>query len=79
MEQQTASNQGQSTTMNAARAPRRNRAGCVPVIRDDEGKVVCVLLVTSGQYQGKFILPAGKLEDSDLRVEDSALRSVTPC
>ncbi len=64
--------------MNAVQAPRRNRAGCVPVIRNDEGKIACVLLVTSGQYQGKFILPAGKLEDSDLTVEDSALRLLAP-
>jgi 8-oxo-dGTP pyrophosphatase MutT (NUDIX family) len=59
-------------------APRRSRAGCVPVLRDSEGTVVSVLLVTSGQYQGKYILPAGKVEDSDLRADDAALRSATP-
>ena len=59
-------------------APRRSRAGCVPVLRNEDGAVVSVLLVTSGQYQGKYILPAGKVEDSDLRVDDAALRLATP-
>ena len=61
--------------MLAVQKPRRSRAGCVPVIRNEEGEIVSVLLVTSGQFQGKYILPAGKVEDSDLRLEEAALRS----
>ena len=60
--------------MNDVHAPRRSRAGCVPVLRDDEGNICFVLLVTSGQYQGKYIFPAGKVEDSDASAEDAALR-----
>ena len=47
-------------------------------MRNSDGTVVSVLLVTSGQYQGKYILPAGKVEDSDLSADDAALRSATP-
>jgi 8-oxo-dGTP pyrophosphatase MutT (NUDIX family) len=54
--------------------PRRSRAGCVPVIRNEKGDIISVLLVTSGQYQGKYILPAGKVEDSDSHLEHAALR-----
>ena len=61
--------------MPAVQPPRRNRAGCVPVKRNGEGVIVSVLLVTSGQFQGKYILPAGKVEDTDECVEEAALRS----
>ena len=61
--------------MSEMQPPRRNRAGCVPVKRNEEGKIVSVLLVTSGQFQGKYILPAGKVEDADVRMEEAALRS----
>lgn len=64
--------------MLAVPAPRRNRAGCVPVMRNEGGEIVSVLLVTSGQYQGKFILPAGKVEDSDVLLEEAALRFDNP-
>jgi 8-oxo-dGTP pyrophosphatase MutT (NUDIX family) len=64
----------QTDGIHQSEGPQRDRAGCVPVIRDDEGKVASVLLVTSGQFQGKFILPAGKVEPADSRVEDAALR-----
>lgn len=60
--------------MLAVPATRRSRAGCVPVMRNEDGRIVAVLLVTSGQYQGKSILPAGKVEDSDRCLEETALR-----